>query len=319
MAVTLEELGQRAQALRDALGRAVVGQHEVVDELMVALLAGGHVLLEGVPGVAKTRLARALSQALGLTFRRIQFTPDLMPADVTGTRVFDFSRGVFELQKGPVFTQVLLADEINRAPPKTQAALLESMQEGQVTIDGERHQLAAPFVVLATQNPLDHEGTFPLPEAQMDRFLLHVLVGYPRPEDELEVYRRYLAGTLSDGPELDVPRVLADGELLQWQAALSQVHVAEEVLGYLRELVQATREAPELVAGASPRAALAWLAAARAHAALEGRAFVTPDDLKALARPVLRHRLLVTPEAELDGRDGEAVLERILSSVAVPQ
>ena len=314
----LVELRKTAEALRAAVGQVVVGQQRVVDEVLCALMSGGHVLLEGVPGVAKTLLARTLAASLDLQFRRVQFTPDLMPADVVGTKVFDLQKGVFHLEKGPVFTQVLLADEINRTPPKSQAALLEAMQERQVTIDGETHPLPSPFFVLATQNPLDHEGTYPLPEAQLDRFLMKVLVDYPAEPEELEVYRRFLDGRL----ELDavstvqpVPGASLDG----MRAALGQVHVEEAVIGWGRQLIALTRSSRRLAIGASPRAGMALLAASRAHAALDGRAFVTPDDVKRMARPVLRHRLLVTPDAELDGQDADRVLTGLLESLDVPR
>jgi len=314
----LDELRTTAEALKASIGEVVVGQERVVGEVLCALLSGGHVPLEGVPGVAKTLLARTLSASLGLRFKRVQFTPDLMPADVVGTQVFDLNEGRFHLEKGPVFTQVLLADEINRTPPKTQAALLEAMQERQVTIDGTSHALPSPFFVVATQNPLDHEGTYPLPEAQLDRFLMKVVVDYPSEREELEVYRRFLDGRL----ELDVldrvERVTGPG-LPAMRAALSQVHVEDKVVAWVRALVGLTRQSRRLAIGASPRAGMALLGAARAHAALDGRAFVTPDDVKRMAPPVLRHRLLTTPDAELDGHDADKVLAGLLDSLDVPR
>ena len=312
----LDAVATRADALRAALADVVVGQNDAVSELLVALLAGGHALLEGVPGLAKTLLARTLAAALGLPFRRVQFTPDLMPADVVGTNIFDLTTSGFRLQRGPIFTNVLLGDEINRTPPKTQAALLEAMEERQVTIDGVSHPLDAPFFVIATQNPLDHAGTWPLPEAQLDRFLVKVRVAYPAAADEKEVYRRSLGGPAR--PDTVAP-VLAPGELLRIRAALGQVHVEERVLDYLLALITATRADPRLAAGASPRAGTALLAAARAWAALDGRAFVLPDDIKRMARPVLRHRLVPTADAELEGQSGEAVLLGLLERVAVPR
>jgi MoxR-like ATPase len=307
--------------LRDAIHAHVVGQNDAVDELLVALLAGGHVLLEGVPGVAKTLLARTLAGVLGLQFRRAQFTPDLMPADILGTNVFDLNTRQFTLHPGPVFTQVLLADEINRTPPKTQAALLEAMEERQVTIDGVTHPLPSPFLVLATQNPLDHEGTWPLPEAQLDRFLIKVKLGYPSEQEEVDIYARFLDGRLSlshaGAPPL-AAAITAD-ELAALQAAARSRHVAPPLLQYLRAIVAATRASEQLVYGASPRAALALLAAARAWATLCGRAFVTPDDFKRMAAPTLRHRLRVTPEAELDGTDSDAVIRGVLDTVGVPR
>jgi len=318
--MAIAELAPRIDTLRASLGQIIVGQQDAINELLAALLAGGHVLLEGVPGVAKTLLARSLAQALGLDFGRIQFTPDLMPADIVGTSLFDFQGGSFRLHKGPVFTQVLLADEINRTPPKTQAALLEAMEERQATIEGTTHALPRPFFVVATQNPIDHEGTYPLPEAQLDRFLLKVVLDYPKPDEELEIYARFLSGRLAFGGDAPVLEpVFGEGELAAWQAALSEVHVEAPVLTYLRDLVQATRASPFVSAGASPRAGIAWLAAARARAAMDGRDFVIPDDLKALAGPVLRHRLLLTPEAELDGRTADDVLTGLMASVEAPR
>jgi MoxR-like ATPase len=307
-------------ALRTALGSVVIGQEDAMDELIAAWLAGGHVLLEGVPGVAKTLLARTLAAALGLDFGRVQFTPDLMPADITGGSIFDFKGGAFQLQKGPLFCQVLLADEINRAPPKTQAALLEAMQERQATIDGESHPLDPGFFVVATQNPIDQEGTYPLPEAQLDRFLLRVEVGYPEPDAELEVYRRFRDGALpTDGrPPALTPVVDAAG-VESLRASLRDVHVEDGVLLYVQQLVAATRAAPRLVWGASPRAGLALLRASRAWAAMEGRDFVIPDDIKRMAAPVLTHRLLPTADAELDGWSARRVLDGILQQVAVPR
>ena len=319
-APTLDQLAPRMDALRAALATVIVGQREAVDQLLAALLAGGHVLLEGVPGLAKTLLARSLAQALGLQYGRVQFTPDLMPADIVGSSLFDFQARSFRLQKGPVFTQVLLADEINRTPPKTQAALLEAMEERQATIDGTTHPLPSPFFVIATQNPLDHEGTYPLPEAQLDRFLLKVVLDYPQPDEELEIYARFASGRLRLGHASTVLEpVFAPGEVAVIQGLLEGVQVEPSLLSYLRELVAATRRSPSVAAGASPRAGLAWLAVARARAAMDGRDFVIPDDLKALAGPVLRHRLLLTPEAELEGRTPDDVLAGLVASVTAPR
>lgn len=316
----LSALVRKVQALKDALLGVVVGQEGVIHQLLAALLTGGHVLLEGNPGVAKTLLARTLSNALGLEFRRIQFTPDLMPADIVGTNVFDFQQGQFHLQKGPVFTNLLMADEINRTPPKTQAALLESMEEHQVTIDGVSHPLADPFLVIATQNPLEHEGTYPLPEAQLDRFLMKIRMGYPSPEAETEIYRRYADGRLHlAAQDTDIPAVLAPGDLIVFRKALGGIHVEDKILGYLRDFVGLTRSSEDLSLGASPRAGMSVLAAARAHAAMEGRAFVIPDDIKTMALPVLRHRLLPTAEAELEGLGAEQITSKLLDSVEVPR
>jgi MoxR-like ATPase len=307
-------------SLRTTLSSVVVGQEAAMDELIAAWLAGGHVLLEGVPGVAKTLLARTFAAALGLDFGRVQFTPDLMPADITGGSIFDFKSGEFRLQRGPLFCQVLLADEINRAPPKTQAALLEAMQERQATMDGESHTLDPRFFVVATQNPVDQEGTYPLPEAQLDRFLLKIKVGYPTAEAEVEVYRRFRDGALPlAGAAPAVEAVVDAGSLATLDTALAAVHVEDGVLTYLQQVIAATRAAPRLAWGASPRAGLALLAVSRAWAAMEGRDFVIPDDLKRMAAPVLVHRLLPTADAELDGWTSERVLDDVLAAVQVPR
>jgi MoxR-like ATPase len=316
----IERLGEATRTLRSALGEIVVGQRAPIDEILAALLAGGHVLLEGVPGVAKTLIARALAAALGLEFRRVQFTPDLMPADVTGTNVFDFNRSEFQLQRGPVFTQVLLADEINRTPPKTQAALLEAMAERQVTIDGTSYPLADPFFVIATQNPLEHEGTYPLPEAQLDRFLMKIVVGYPGEDEEVEIYRHFLDGRLDLAAQSTPLRTALPADALPGlRRALGSVVVDDKVLHYVRELVSSTRRSHHLAYGASPRAGMALIACARAWAAMEGRDFVIPDDVKRLAEPVLRHRLLPTAEAELEGRSAGDVLAALLEGIEVPR
>jgi len=316
----LSPIAEKAAQLLDALSGVVIGQERVIHELLTALLTGGHVLLEGVPGVAKTLLARSLAGVLGLEFRRIQFTPDLMPADIVGTNVFDFQQGRFHLQKGPVFTNLILADEINRTPPKTQAALLEAMEEHQVTIDGVTHRLPDPFLVVATQNPLEHEGTYPLPEAQLDRFLMKIQMGYPEAQDEIEIYRRFAAGQLHLAlQELKLPVVLSPEELRTFRDALGEIHIEDKLLAYLREFIDQTRSSPELSLGASPRAGMALLASARANAAIEGRHFVIPDDIKRMAEPVLHHRLLLTTEAELEGSVTELVIKGILETIEVPR
>jgi len=308
-------LVERVRVLRAAVARVVVGQDDVVEEVLCGLLAGGHVLLEGVPGLAKTLLARSLASALGLDFKRIQFTPDLMPADVVGTNIFDLGQGRFHLVRGPVFTQVLLADEVNRTPPKTQAALLEAMEERQVTLDGQSLPLPDPFFVIATQNPLDHEGTYPLPEAQLDRFMLKVTVPYPGPAEEREVYRRFLGDAR---PELPAP-VLDAAALTALRASVRAVHVEDKVVDYCLALVAATRTSRAVQTGASPRAGLMWLQLAQARAAMEGRDFVIPDDLKRLALPVLRHRVRLGADAELEGKGPDRVVTGILERVDVPR
>jgi len=291
-----------------------------VDELLAAFLAGGHVLLEGVPGVAKTLLAKALARALDLAFARVQFTPDLMPADILGTSVYRSHTGVFELSRGPIFTEVLLADEVNRTPPKTQAALLEAMEERQVTIDGVRHPLGEGFFVVATQNPVEYEGTYPLPEAQTDRFLMKVRMGYPSAEEEAELLRRAAAGfDAHDLAAAGVAPVAGREGVRALRAAARQVPAAPPLLDYVARLARASRQLPRVRLGASPRAGVALLSAARARAALRGAGWVSPDDVKAVAHPVLRHRLVLRPEAELEGATGDDLVEELLATVEVPR
>ncbi len=304
------------ERLEAALSQVIVGQPQVLADLLTTFLARGHVLLEGVPGVAKTLTARTMAQALGLAFNRIQFTPDLMPSDVVGTSVFRPQDGSFQLVKGPIFTDVLVADEINRTPPKTQAALLEAMEERQVTIDGTTHPLAPSFFVVATQNPLELEGTYPLPEAQLDRFMMRVKVGYPDAAAEkamLSAFHQRRGSTPS------VDRALSAEELLELQRQAFAVTVDDSVLEYVVRLVRATRDDRRLRLGASPRSAQSLLAAARARAALERRAFVTPDEVKAVAPSVLNHRLIVRAEADVEGITTEDVVRQLLERVEVPR
>ena len=305
-------------ALRDEVGKAVVGQDAAVTGLVVALLCRGHVLLEGVPGVAKTLLVRALAASLALDTKRVQFTPDLMPGDVTGSLVYDAPRADFSFRPGPVFTNLLLADEINRTPPKTQASLLEAMEERQVSVDGLPRPLPDPFVVCATQNPVEYEGTYPLPEAQLDRFLLKLTVPLPGREDEVRVLAAHDAGF--DPRDLSaLSPVAGSAELSAGRRAVRAVAVSPEVMGYVVDVCRATRSSPSLSLGVSPRGSTALLATAKAWAWLSGRDYLTPDDVKALARPTLRHRVSLRPEAELEGVTGDGVLDGVLASVPVPR
>jgi MoxR-like ATPase len=306
--------------ITEGLGRVVVGADRVGFGLAVALLAGGHALIEGVPGTAKTLTVRVLSRLLGVSYGRIQFTPDLMPSDVVGTTVFDQRSATFSLRRGPVFCNVLLADEINRTPPKTQAALLEAMEERRVTIDGTTYDLPAPFMVCATQNPVEFEGTYPLPEAQLDRFLVRVRTGYPAPADERALIARAVAGfDARDLDALGVVPVVGPDELLGAGRAVRSIHLAESLQGYIYDIVAATRASADVALGASPRAALALVVTTQAAAYLDGRTFATPDDVKDVAPLVLAHRIIVRPEAELDGTTADDVIVRILSSVRAPE
>jgi MoxR-like ATPase len=310
---------QALTSLRAEVAKAVVGQDAVVTGLVIALLCRGHVLLEGVPGVAKTLLVRTMAQALSLEFKRVQFTPDLMPGDVTGSLVYDAKTAEFEFREGPVFTNLLLADEINRTPPKTQAALLESMEERQVSVEGMPRPLPDPFVVCATQNPIEYEGTYPLPEAQLDRFLLKLTVPLPSRDDEISVLRRHASGfDPRDLRAAGVTAVAGARELAAGRAGVSRIHVDPKVAGYVVDLCRATRSSPSLSLGVSPRGATALLATARAWAWLSGRDYVTPDDVKTLARPTLRHRVQLRPEAELEGATADGVLEGVLTTVPAP-
>ncbi|PFG37625.1 MoxR-like ATPase [Flavimobilis soli] len=307
-------------SVRSEVAKAVVGQDAAVTSLLIALLCRGHVLLEGVPGVAKTLLVRTLSAALDLDTARVQFTPDLMPGDVTGSLVYDARTAEFSFREGPVFTNLMLADEINRTPPKTQASLLEAMEERQVSVDGTPRPLPEPFLVIATQNPVEYEGTYPLPEAQLDRFLLKVVLPLPERDQEIEVLRRHATGfSPRDLAGAGVTAVADRGVLDAARDRVASVQVAPEVLGYAVDLCRATRMSPSLSLGVSPRGATALLATSRAWAWLSGRDYVTPDDVKALAHPTLRHRVQVRPEAELEGVTAETVLSTVLANVPVPR
>jgi MoxR-like ATPase len=314
--VTIEELSQQAERVLDEVERAVVGKRDALELVLLGILADGHVLIEDFPGLAKTLTARAFAQVTSIGFTRIQFTPDLMPSDVTGSSIYNQRDGDFEFRPGPIFTNLLLADEINRAPPKTQAALLEAMQERQVTIEGMTHQLAPPFLVLATQNPIEYEGTYPLPEAQLDRFMLRVGVGYPQREDEWEVLERRLARATD---EVELEPVVGRDELLEMQRAIEQVHVDRSVGLYMVDLVAATREAPGIQVGASPRGSLALLKLSRCRAALAGRDFVIPEDVKAVAVPALAHRLSLRPELWVQRLRPEDLVVELLDRVPTPK
>jgi len=314
------EQNEALGAVRAEVAKAVKGQEPVVFGVLAALLVHGHVILEGVPGVAKTLLVKALGRSLSLDFRRIQFTPDLMPSDVTGNMVYESSTGTFSFRPGPLFANLVLADEINRTPPKTQAALLEAMEERQVTVEGEAHPLPSPFLVVATQNPIEFEGTYPLPEAQLDRFLLKLRVGYPGPEPEQEVLRMHHEGRdPHDLAALGVRPVAGAAALEAAAREVVGITVAEELFGYIWALADQTRRSPSLALGVSPRGAAMLLSVAKAWAYLSGRAFVTPDDVKALVKPAWRHRVVLRPEVEMEGATTDAVLDGVVERVPVPK
>jgi MoxR-like ATPase len=307
-------------ALRQQIHRAVVGQDHAIDLLLTALLCEGHVLFEGVPGVAKTLLVRSFAGGLSLAFGRIQFTPDLMPGDIIGTNLYNFQTNSFTLTKGPIFTELLLADEINRTPPKTQAALLQAMQERLVTIDGGTHDLGPGFMVIATQNPIEQEGTYPLPEAQLDRFLFKIVIGYPTRDEERAIVTVHgQAGGMPRLHELGIQPVADLGTVVAIRQAVRQIRVSEAIVDYIVDLVRATRERPQLAFGASPRAASMIAMASRAWAALMGRDFVIPDDVKAIAVAALRHRVVLAPGAEIEGLSTETVVKQILEQVPAPR
>jgi len=303
-----------AERVRENIGRVIVGRDEVIELVLVALLADGHILIEDVPGIGKTTLAKAIARSVGCSFGRIQFTPDLMPSDVTGVHYYSQKSGEFEFRPGPIMAQVILADEINRATPRTQSALLEAMEERQVTVDGVTMPLASPFLVLATQNPIELEGTFPLPEAQLDRFLMRARIGYPSEAEEDGILRRFEA----ENPLATLAPVIEGDELLGLRALVPHVHCEPSVGRYLLQVVRATREHPALDLGASPRASLALLRASRALAAIRGRDYVLPDDVKLLAPALLAHRLILSSQSRLRGRDATAVLDEVLAEVPAP-
>ena len=316
--INLEPLLESINAIKQELGTVIVGQSKMIDQLLVAILANGHVLLEGVPGVAKTITAKLLSKTLNIGFSRIQFTPDLMPSDILGTSVFDLKKSEFEFKKGPIFSNLILIDEINRAPAKTQAALFEVMEERQITIDGTTYVLDTPFLVIATQNPIEQEGTYRLPEAQLDRFLFKISIDYPKMDEEILIIQR--EHTLQNQGKLDnIKTVLSSEEIKQYQALVKQIIVEQNLLEYIAKIVINTRENAFLYLGASPRASIAILNAAKGFAAIRGRDFVTPEDIKEAAIPVLQHRVIVTPEREMEGITSIEIIKQILESVEIPR
>jgi len=320
MSMTLEETRAMAQAIRAEVGKAIVGQDETIEHLLIALVARGHVLLEGPPGTAKTFLAQCLAAASGLEFGRIQFTPDLLPGDILGSNLFNFQTSQFTLTRGPIFRELLLADEINRTPPKTQAALLEAMQERRVTLDGETHPLSDSFMVVATQNPIENQGVYPLPEAQLDRFSFKLLVSYPSAAEEAAIVTRF---GQHNGPaqvsDFDIAQVADTAKIAAAQEAVTAVKLAEDVIDYTVNLVRATRDNAEIASGASPRAAVLLANSARARAALHGRDYVIPDDVKALATATLRHRILLSPAAEIEGRQIEDLVADLIEQTEAPR
>ncbi len=302
-----------AQEVLSEVSRVIVGYGEILQQLFIALLVNGHVLLEGVPGLGKTVMAKTFAKTLGISFRRIQFTPDLLPADITGTKIFDQNEGAFILQRGPLFANMVLADEINRAAPKTQSALLEAMAERQITIEGQTLILEKPFIVVATENPVEMEGTYPLPEAQVDRFLFKLWLDYPDQDEEVEIMRRQISG---ESPSVDP--ITAGEEILAAQKIMNLVYIDDRILKYVRDVILKTRNHPQIALGCGPRASLTLMKCSKARAAILGRSYVTPDDVRALIVPALNHRLLLKPEAELEGLDSQSVLKSIVEEIPVP-
>ncbi|MCS7029012.1 MAG: MoxR family ATPase [Bacteroidia bacterium] len=317
----MKQIQEVAQQLRTQISKVIVGQEAAIDQMLVALFAGGHVLLQGVPGVAKTLSAKTLAYLIKSSFKRIQFTPDLMPSDIIGTRVFDLSKSQFYTQKGPIFANIILADEINRAPSKTQSALLEAMEERQVTIEGETFTFEEPFMILATQNPIEFEGTYGLPEAQLDRFMLKILIEYPQEQDELTILKRYNEGFTASkfAHYYQLEPILEPEQIVSMRETIQQIKVHEGILQYINQIVRSTRNNQNLFMGSSPRGGIALLLTSKTYAALQGRDYVTPDDVKQMALPVLRHRIILRPEAEIDGLKPDEVLQEIIQNTQVPR
>lgn len=316
--IQLDELREAALAVRAEIGKLVVGQKDLIDLLIASLLAGGHVLVEGVPGIAKTLTAKLLAKTIAADYNRIQFTPDLMPSDVTGTTIFNMAKSEFEFTKGPIFSNIVLIDEINRAPAKTQAALFEVMGEQQITVDGHTYEMEAPFFVIATQNPIEQEGTYRLPEAQLDRFLVRIIIDYPNQEEEREILYRF-RNDFQQVQQEEVKAVFTQELVAKYSALVEKVFIRNELLDYIAALVHRTRSHPDLYLGASPRASLAILRLGKAIAALSGRDFVTPDDIQQVAYPVLNHRIILTPEREMEGIGTRDVIQEILRSIEIPR
>jgi MoxR-like ATPase len=313
-----QEIQEAAEQLKLEIARVIVGQDEMIEMILVAILANGHVLLEGVPGIAKTLTAKVMAKLISTGFSRIQFTPDLMPSDITGTSVFNSGSGSFEFNRGPVFSNIILIDEINRAPAKTQSALFEVMEERQVTVDGKTYQMQAPFLVFATQNPLEHEGTYRLPEAQLDRFIFRIEVKYPSVEEEYKIIQN--AHERKDAAETEQIQPLFDAsQIVSFQKKIRYVHVEEPLMKYIAEIVGKTRNHPSLYLGASPRASINTLAASKAMAAINGRSYVIPEDIRAVLYPILNHRIYLTPEKELEGENEKQVISDVIASVEIPR
>jgi len=316
--IDLTALTEQVKKIKDEIGKVIVGQEEMIDQLITAIFADGHVLIEGVPGVAKTLTAKLLSKVISVDFQRIQFTPDLMPSDVLGTSVFNMKTSEFEFKAGPIFSNIVLIDEINRAPAKTQSALFEVMEERQVTVDGVTHKMRSPYLVVATQNPIEHEGTYRLPEAQLDRFLFKIAVHYPEAEQEISILSRHHERA-GNTPLQEVDAVLTTEQISAFRKFSNQVHIEPNLIRYITQIVQETRNNPMLFLGASPRASIAILSSAKAFAMISGRDFVSPEDVKFVALPVLRHRIMLSPEKEMEGISTDVVVKQIIDKIEVPR